>query len=513
MCCDADVDGNNDGWLDVNDDDLDFTEPDAYTDNQSHHINQNGPITEMDVLELMFDRDWFRSVKAETNRYARQSQTDAQRQTWSMVTLEEMYKFFAVIVHMSIVHKPSVRDYFSTTPILYSSFPSQIGLGRDRFMSIMKYLHLNDNSTYIPRGEPNHDPLHKVRPMVDLMNDKFKTLYTPSSNLTLDEAMIPFRGRLGFKVYMKNKPNKYGVRLEVVADAANGVVLHFEAYTGAAANVSNTVTDLVIRMLSPFQGKNFKVFMDRRYSSPNLFTQLRAQGFYPVGTVMKNRRGLPKCFTQKLTKGETLFRRKGDVLALKWKDKRDVFLLSSTDKAVMVQTGQGRDERAGGDHETLKPAAIVRYNQNKAGVDRADQMASYYPMHRKTVKWWKKMFFGLFTMSLINLNKYRNMKNGTATKLLTFLMAIGTQLGSTQEHPIPPMPAAAAEPRRHIEHADHFPIRLEPTPGKAKPTRQCVLCSKKRNANNKPVRRESSWSCKACDVVLCVECFLPYHRR
>lgn len=61
--------------------------------------------------------------------------------------------------------------------------------------------------------------------MVDLLNEKFKSLYTPSGELTLDEAVIPFRGQLRFKVYMKNKPNKYGARLEVVADASNGVVM------------------------------------------------------------------------------------------------------------------------------------------------------------------------------------------------------------------------------------------------------------------------------------------------
>lgn len=70
---------------------------------------------------------------------------------------------------------------------------------------------------------------------------------------------------------MKNKPNKYGIRLEVVADAANGVVCHFETYTGANATHSNSVTDLILRLLVPYEGKNFRMFMDRRYLSPELF--------------------------------------------------------------------------------------------------------------------------------------------------------------------------------------------------------------------------------------------------
>ena len=502
---------DDDGWENVDESDNNFTEPTAYTGRKQVNIPQNDPLTPMDALELIFDVGFFRRLKAETNRYARQCQTEVQRRKWSIVTMEELQKFFAIIIHMSLIHKPALKDYFSTNPVLFSSFPSQIGLGRDRFLSILKYLHINDNSTYIPRDQVNHDPLHKVRPLVDLLNAKFKELYTPSCNITLDEAMIPFRGRIAFKVYMKNKPNKYGIRLEVVADAENGIVLHFEAYTGAAGNQANTVDDLVLRMLEPFKDKNFLVFMDRRYSSPNLFTKLRQKGFYPVGTVMKSRRGLPKSFTRKLRKGQIINRRKGDMLALKWKDKRDVFLLTTADRAEMVETGQNRHAQAGGDHETLKPAGVVRYNLGKVGVDRADQMASYYPMHRKTVKWWKKVFFGLFTMALINLNKYMNMKNGSAMRLETFLLNIATHLGNA-ELSTPTIPGAAAEPRRHVEWAPHFPIKLEPTASKANPTRQCVHCTKKHDVNGKRIRRESSWKCKGCDVALCVGCFYPYHR-
>ena len=36
-------------------------------------------------------------------------------------------------------------------------------------------------------------------------------------------------------------------------------------------------------------------------------------------------------------------------------------------------------------------------------------------------------------------------------------------------------PAAANEPRRHLE-GDHFPLRIQPTYGKAKPTRRCFHC-------------------------------------
>lgn len=111
---------------------------------------------------------------------------------WSFVTLDEIRKFFAILLHMSLVKKPTIKDYFSTDSALHASFPRQVGMSRDRFLSILRYLHLNNNETYIARDQPNHDRLHKVRPMVDLLIRRFKELYTPSENLTIDEAMIPF---------------------------------------------------------------------------------------------------------------------------------------------------------------------------------------------------------------------------------------------------------------------------------------------------------------------------------
>ena len=46
------------------------------------------------------------------------------------------------------------------------------------------------------------------------------------------------------------------------------------------------------------------------------------------------------------------------------------------------------------DHEVLKPKSVVTYDKSKAGVDKHDQMASYnYSLKRKSVKWWKKVFF------------------------------------------------------------------------------------------------------------------------
>ena len=227
---------------------------------------------------------------------------------------------------------------------------------------------------------------------------------------------------------MKNKPQKYGVRIECVADATSGVVVHMEIYSGQAGGLDKTVKALVIRLLEDLGGKNHRVYMDRRYSSPELFQALLDRGFYPVGTVMKSRKHLPKAFDEagRLAAGEKVTRRKGQLLALRWKDKRDVYMLSTTVPDTMENTGRPATEAGG--HQQQKPAAVLDYNSNKAGVDRHDQMSSYYPLARKTVKWWKKLFFQLLTMALVNAHKYYDIHNESKSGLECFIRQLAKDL-------------------------------------------------------------------------------------
>jgi hypothetical protein len=63
----------------------------------------------------------------------------------------------------------------------------------------------------------------------------------------------------------------------------------------------------------------------------------------------------------------------------------------------MVETPASR-----GAHQKTKPSAVLDYNKCKIGVDKSDQMLSYYSFQRKSVKWWKKLFFHLFDLALVN---------------------------------------------------------------------------------------------------------------
>ena len=52
----------------------------------------------------------------------------------------------------------------------------------------------------------------------------FQDEYVPHEHVTVDEAMVPFKGRRGFKQFMKDKPMKSGIKL--------WVCYTLEVYTG-----------------------------------------------------------------------------------------------------------------------------------------------------------------------------------------------------------------------------------------------------------------------------------------
>lgn len=159
------------------------------------------------------------------------------------------------------------------------------------------------------------------------------------------------------------------------------------------------------------------------------FKKLLDNGFYPVGTVMSNRAGLrPEFKTTTLKKGERIAKRSSGMLATKWKDKRSVFMLFTINKDSMVDTTNPRSQP----HEVMKPESVTTYNQSKAGVDKHDQMASYYPMGRKTMKWWEKIFFWLFVMGVTNAFKvYKISSPQQKTTLANFMMQVASSYPPT----------------------------------------------------------------------------------
>jgi hypothetical protein len=74
-----------------------------------------------------------------------------------------------------------------------------------------------------------------------------------------------------------------------------------------------------------------------------------------------------------------------------------------------------------GVHQKTKPSAVLDYNKYNIGVDKSDQMLSYYSFQRNSVKWWKKLFFHLFNLALVNAHILHWKKCTKKFRLLKFI--------------------------------------------------------------------------------------------
>lgn len=127
--------------------------------------------------------------------------------------------------------------------------------------------------------------------------------------------------------------------------------------------------------------------MDSYYNSIQLAAKLVSKDTYCTGTLRLDRKYVPADVkTAQLPTGGTIARYAEGMMVGKWKDQRVVQYLSTEHENEMVTSINKRKV------EVLKPLPIVKYNGFMKGVDRSDQMQAYYPMERKTLRWYKKMF-------------------------------------------------------------------------------------------------------------------------
>ena len=204
-----------------------------------------------------------------------------------------MKAFVGMLTVMGVCRLPRIENYWCTSHPLFTPQLREV-MPLVRFQQIYRYLHLADSTAQVPHGQPGYDPLFKVRKYLGIITPKLESEYNPHEHMSVDEAMIPFKGRLGFKQYMKDKPTKWGIKVFVLSDATNGYVCRLQVYTGKNGELSSSEQGLSTKVVHELvRGKESvqpKIYMDNYYSSPQLFLSLYDKNVGACGTVRPNRK-------------------------------------------------------------------------------------------------------------------------------------------------------------------------------------------------------------------------------
>ena len=83
-------------------------------------------------------------------------------------------------------------------------------------------------------------------------------------------------------------------------------------------------------------------------------------------------------------------------------DKRPITVLTTFHEADVVPRTRRTKHSSTGQEVVHKPVAIVDYNRFMGGVDKSDQLLSYYMFHHRTVKCWKRAAFHLLNLACVN---------------------------------------------------------------------------------------------------------------
>jgi hypothetical protein len=152
--------------------------------------------------------------------------------------------------------------------------------------------------------------------------------------------------------------------------------------------------------------------MDNYFTSPVLFDDLFQRKINACGTVRHDRRGMPKDIgpkSLKMKKGDIVTRVRGNLRAVRWKDKRDVYILTNMHDPPVE--GNFSDESGC----AIKPTVVEDYNTYMGFVDKSDRMVNSYGISRRTWKWTKKLFFHLTDMAILNAFLIRKLCGGKMT--------------------------------------------------------------------------------------------------
>ena len=271
---------------------------------------------------------------------------------------------------------------------------------------------------------------------------------------------------------------------------------------------------VIMKVGQRFLERGHHLFFDNYFSSIKLAQDLEEKGTYTTSTIRSNRKGWLKDFSSAMMKkmkvGDVHFRQDGNLVAKVWKDKRTVTVLSTN-----AQPEMGTQERRapGGKKQINIPKPIILYNHSMGGVDLADQDASYYPVGRPSVRWWRCLCWWLMQTAMVNafiIWKNSNLPAPTRRghRHLDFRLEVLCSLckgNSVRQRSAPEAVSQAGVTASNP--LSHGIIRL---PGLKK---NCLVCEKLKKTE-KGYSMTTVWGCVVCCVHLCNGvCFAAFHQK
>lgn len=324
---------------------------------------------------------------------------------------KELEQFIGSVIYMPVVALPRSRMYWGRNTRI-----PQIAdvMSRDRWQAIKSNLHLNDNANMPDQADTSRDRLFKIRPLLDLLLPKFNSIQQ-AQMLSVDEQMIPFKGRSSLRQYIPSKPYKWGYKVFVMCDT-NGLVHNFQIYTGVISSVPGRLDigssgNIVVKLAEVIKpDTNTILYFDNWFTSLNLINELCKLGIWSLGTIRANRLGGCEFSS------DAVLKRRGrgsheeqegkventKIRIVKWYDNRAVTLASSYSSGRPISSVRRWDKSTKQYIDVDRPHIVADYNRCMGGVDALDALIAYYRIHIRSKKYYHRFLFHFIDMAIVN---------------------------------------------------------------------------------------------------------------
>ena len=237
------------------------------------------PLTPCDYFKQYVPSEMLQLMTKMTNIYAEQKAVKG----YKHASISEIEALVGLHMAMGVLGLPRVRMYWSSS-INIGLFRDT--LSRDRFFQLRSNLHVVNNNE---RPSDNTDVFYKVRPLYDSIRKRCLELPL-EEDLSIDEQIVPFRGKLSVLQYIKGKPEPWGVKVYFLC-GKSGIGYDFLIYQGATTELSEqrkmvlghgaaVVTHLCQRIQTP----SHKLFFDNFFTTYNVLEVLAEKKIHAAGT-------------------------------------------------------------------------------------------------------------------------------------------------------------------------------------------------------------------------------------
>lgn len=480
-------------------------------------------LSPLEYFRTFVTDELIRTIREQSSIYAHQKDGVTLN-----TSVHEIEQFLAILLNMGIVKMPSIRLYWANE----CRFPPVADLmSRNRFMQLLKYFHMADNQNLKLPGDPLYDRLYKLRPMLHTLQTALHNI-PPEEELSIDEQIIPFKGRSSIKQYIKNKPHKWGYKCFTVA-GASGLMYDFKVYTGkdTCADYGLGFSGNIVMSLCENipKGVNHKIFADNWFSSLHLATALKSKGFCFLGTIRTNRMG--KC----QLKSEAVLKKNGrgsfdhivetneNLSLVRWFDRKSINFVSTFTGIEPLDNCKRWSKEIKSHVDIPRPYTVKLYNKFMGGVDLCDMLLELYRIDVRSKKWYMRIVYWCLGVAVVNswlLYRRHEVQRGRNHKLtlLQFQSSIAQGLALAgkvipKKRGRPSAEAAEEQTNKKQRKVSIMPTndirydKIEHFPSVTEQQGRCKMCPS----------GFTKMKCVKCNVNLCLtvskNCFINFHSK